>query len=91
MPPRFVRQAVANNMAQSLVLIVLLGTYLGVRLANARSEYAHYVNKNTLNKFSFRAQLKNFVILSMQSEATCSQGLRSACIHVATPLKKAKP
>ena len=28
MPPRFVRQAVANNTAQSLVLIVLLGAYL---------------------------------------------------------------
>ena len=38
MPLRFVRQAVANNMAQSLVLIVLLGTYLGVRLANAHFE-----------------------------------------------------
>ena len=43
------------------------------------------------NKFSFRAQLKNYVIASMQSGATCLQGLRSACIHVATPLKKAKP
>ena len=31
------------------------------------------------------------VILSIQSGATCLQGLRSACIHVATPLKKAKP
>ena len=28
MPPRFVRQAVANKTAQSLVLIVLLGAYL---------------------------------------------------------------
>ena len=27
----------------------------------------------------------------MQSGATCLQGLRSVCIHVATPLKKAKP
>ena len=31
------------------------------------------------------------VMLSMQSGATCLQGLRSVCIHVATPLKKAKP
>ena len=28
MPPRFVRQAVANDKAQSLVLFVLLGAYL---------------------------------------------------------------
>ena len=34
---------------------------------------------------------KNSVIASMQSGATCLQGLRSVCIHVATPLKKAKP
>ena len=37
MPPRFVRQ-LRNNTAQSLVLSVLLGAYLGVRLANAHSE-----------------------------------------------------
>ena len=30
------------------------------------------------------------VMLSMQSGAICSQGLRSVCIHIATPLKKAK-
>ena len=59
--------------------------------SNSVFEVAHSVNKNTPNKFSFRAQPKNFVIASMQSGATCSQGLRSACIHVATPLKKAKP
>ena len=44
MPPRFVRQ-LRNNTAQSLVLSVLLGAYLGVRLANAHSEYAHSVYK----------------------------------------------
>ena len=38
MPPRFVRQAVANNTVQSLVHFVKLGAYLGVRLANAHSE-----------------------------------------------------
>ena len=49
MPPRFVRQAVANNTAQSLVLYVLLGAYLGVRLANAHFEVAHSVNKYASN------------------------------------------
>ena len=57
MPPRFVRQAVANNTAQSLVLSVKLGAYLGVRLANAHSEYAHSVYKYAPNKFSFRANI----------------------------------
>ena len=33
MPPRFVRQAVANNTAQSLVLIVKLGVRFARRLA----------------------------------------------------------
>ena len=54
-------------------------------------EVTHSVNKYAPNKVLFRAQLKNFVIASMQSGATCLQGLRSVCIHVATPLKKAKP
>ena len=48
MPPRFVRQAVANK-AQSLVLSVLLGAYLGVRLTNAHFEYAQFVYKYALN------------------------------------------
>ena len=43
---------------------VLLGAYLGVRLANAHSEYAHFVYKYAPNMFSFRAQYKNFVIAS---------------------------
>ena len=35
--------------------------------------------------------LFHIVMLSMQSGATSLQGVRSVCIHVATPLKKAKP
>jgi len=38
MPLRFVRQAVANNTAQSLVLIVEFGARCGRRLAAPRSE-----------------------------------------------------
>ena len=68
MPPRFVRQ-LRNNTAQSLVHFVKLGTYLGVRLANAHFEYAHTVYKYAPNKFSFRAQPKNFVIQSVSEES----------------------
>ena len=51
MPLRFVRQAVANNTAQSLVLFVKLGAQMlaAVAARDSVSELAHTVYMNALN------------------------------------------
>ena len=57
MPPRFVRQAVANNTAQSLVLFVKLGVRFARRRCGSCSvfEVAQSVNKYAPNKFLDKA------------------------------------
>ncbi len=92
-PLRFVRQ-LRNNMAQSLVLYVKSDARYGRRLAAPSPFLKSHIPFISTLLISFRFGCgcpTQSVILSMQSGATCSQGLRSACIHVATPLKKAKP
>ena len=49
MPPRFVRQAVANNTAQSLVLFVLLGAYLLAAVAARVPSLKKLISKIAIN------------------------------------------
>ena len=58
MPPRFVRQAVANDTAQSLVLFVLLGAYLLAAVAaRVPSSNKHIPLIRTL-RIGFRIRLR---------------------------------
>ena len=71
MPLRFVRQAVANNTAQSLVLIVEFGAQrLAAVAARITSSKSHSPLISTLRtSFRFGRDRKNFVILSEVEES----------------------
>ena len=68
-PLRFVRR-LRNNMAQSLVLFVKSDARFARRRCGSCSvfEVAKSVNQYALNKFPFRAQPKNAVILSLSKD-----------------------
>ncbi len=71
MPLRFVRQAVANNTAKSLVLIVEFGAQrLAAVAARITSSKSHSPLISTLRtSFRFGRDRKNFVILSEVEES----------------------
>ena len=68
MPPRFVRQAVANNTAQSLVLSVLLGTYLLAAVAARVPSLKLHIPLISTLRIGFRIRLRLPQLLIIHSK-----------------------